>query len=137
MQSDTRLCRVFSNTTGRAFIVRRNDFKIDHLEQLPSVATLLDGISGRYEQLLLPEAGNSIENSLKQTYASELVITAFAVTALSEGPSFLQSFNEVLKEETGGRRSIANTRPFSHEVLGPTSDGIRTSIFFLTHGRSD
>lgn len=45
MQSDERLCRVYVSTTNEVMILRLADFRPCSQEQLPSVNTLLDGLS--------------------------------------------------------------------------------------------
>ena len=68
MESDTKLIRVYIPQTKKVVIVRRNDFKVQKGEKLPSAATLLDGIAQRVELEEQTENNEDAEQHLSQAF---------------------------------------------------------------------
>ena len=50
MESDTQLYRLYTPSTNKVIVVRRDDFKISQDESLPGISALLDVISRKLEQ---------------------------------------------------------------------------------------
>lgn len=122
MQSDFRLCGVYKPSAKSIIIVGRNEFKVCETECLPSVTTLLDGISLQYERELIYQQATN-EEGLHQAFLCDFVRKAYHSTVKqTSDPCIPRTFIEAQKSADGGRPSTGNTTPSSSATLRRSSN---------------
>lgn len=79
IESDERLCRTYDPLAKKVCVVKMNDFKTCCSDQLPSVSSLLDGISRQSETYKMNNVDGSAEEGKHQDFAVNM--SKFAVTS--------------------------------------------------------